>query len=365
MNELARRSHAATPKTGVLLINLGTPEAPTISAIRRYLAQFLADPRVVEIPRLIWLPILYLFVLSLRPKRLTHAYAAVWTDEGSPLLAISRKQEKALRAALAAEYGGDVPVALAMTYGTPSIPAALAELDARNVRRIVVLPLYPQYSGSTTAAAYDAVFAELRQRRWLPELQTIGSYHDHPSYIAALANSVRRHWQAQGRGQHLLISFHGVPQRYVELGDPYYCQCQKTARLLAEALALAKDDYSVSFQSRFGRTPWVQPYTDQTVVKLAQAGVRTLDAICPGFSADCLETLEEVSLRYAEDFTGAGGERMRYIPALNDHPEHIEALCGVLAPLLQSRPFPVESPAQVSARCEQAVALEPGFTGKG
>ncbi len=359
MNELARRTHATTPRTGVLLVNLGTPEAPTISAIRRYLAQFLADPRVVEIPRLIWLPILYLFVLSLRPKRLTQAYASIWTDEGSPLLAISQRQAEGLCAALKREHGREIPVSLAMTYGVPGIPTALAALESENVRRIVVLPMYPQYSGSTTAAAFDAIFAQMRGRRWVPELRTIGSYHDHPAYIAALENSVRRHWQSQGRGDHLLISFHGIPQRYVELGDPYYCQCQKTARLLAEALALNSEEHSVSFQSRFGRTPWVQPYTDSKIVELAQRGVRQLDSICPGFSADCLETLEEVSIRYGEEFRAAGGDALRYIPALNDHPEHIEALSGILAPLLRDA-----IPATAAAAGELAAALEPSFYGK-
>ncbi len=364
MNELARRSHAATPKTGVLLLNLGTPDTPTPSAIRRYLAQFLADPRVVEIPRVIWLPILYLFVLPFRPKRLAHAYGLVWTDEGSPLLAISKKQAIALRTRLAAEYGRDVPVALAMTYGTPSIAQALAELETQDVRRIAVLPLYPQYSGSTTAAAFDAVFAETRKRRWLPELRTIGSYHDHPSYIAALQNSVRRHWQTQGRGDHLLMSFHGVPQRYIEQGDPYYCHCQKTARLLAESLELGADDYTVAFQSRFGKAAWVQPYTDATIVQLAQRGVKRLDTLCPGFAADCLETLEEVSLRYAADFLAAGGAALRYIPALNAHSEHVDALVGILAPLLNEGLMPRAEETESTARIERAATLAPVFYGR-
>lgn len=365
MNELASRAHAASPRTGVLLVNLGTPDAPTLSAIRRYLRQFLSDPRVVELPRALWLPILYLFVLPFRPKRLAHAYASVWTEAGSPLLSISLRQTAALKARLQAACGQDVPVALAMTYGQPGIAEALAELEAQSVRRIIVLPLYPQYSGSTTAAAFDAVFAAVRERRWVPELRTINAYHDHPSYIAALANSVRRHWAEQGRAEHLLMSFHGVPQGYVEQGDPYYCHCQKTARLLAESLGLTKADYTVTFQSRFGKAPWVQPYTDEAVVRLAQRGIKQLDAICPGFAADCLETLEEVSLRYAEDFQAAGGERMRYIPALNDHPEHIEALAGLLAPLLDANLFTPEAPGEAARRAERAAALEASFYGRG
>lgn len=364
MNELARRSHATAPKTGVLLINLGTPDAPTVPAIRRYLAPFLGDRRVVEVPRLIWLPILWLFILPFRPKRLAHAYASVWTDDGSPLMAISKRQATALEAGLAANLGSRVPVALAMNYGEPGIERGLSELEAQGVRRIVVLPLYPQYSGSTTAASFDAVFAAMGRRRWIPELRTIGSYHDHPSYITALANSVRRHWAEQGRGDHLLMSFHGVPQRYVENGDPYHCHCQKTARLLAESLELAPGAYTVSFQSRFGKAPWVQPYTDAAIVRLAQSGVRRLDTICPGFAADCLETLEEVSLRYGEDFRAAGGEALRYIPALNDHPEHIEALRAVLAPLLDANLIPAEAPEAAAQRAARAEALEPAFYGR-
>ena len=309
---------------GVLLINLGTPEAPTASAIRRYLAQFLADQRVVELPRLAWLPILYGFILPFRPRRLAHAYQSIWTPEGSPLLAISRRQAEGLRARL-----GGVPVALAMSYGEPSIAMAMAELEAAQVRRLVVLPLYPQYSSTTTAAALDQVFDVLRGQRRLPELRTINSYHDDPGYITALAESVRRHWQAQGRGDHLLLSFHGLPQRNVDAGDPYHEQCQISARLLAEALQLPAGECTVAFQSRFGKLPWVQPYTQETIVKLAGQGLRKLDVICPGFAADCLETLEEVAIRYAEDFARGGGT-LRYIPALNDHGSHLDALSGRL-----------------------------------
>ncbi len=255
-------AHEAQPNAGILLVNLGTPEAPTAPAIRRYLAQFLADRRVVELPRLAWLPILYGFILPFRPRRLVHAYEKIWTAEGSPLLAISRRQAGALRQRLARTLGREVPVALAMTYGTPSIASALAELEAQRVRRIVVLPLFPHYSCTTTAAALDALFAELNQRRWMPELRTVNSYHDDPGYIAALVRSVRAHWQTQGRGEHLLMSFHGLPQRYVLAGDPYYCHCQKTGRLLAEALGLGAGEFSVSFQSRFGKLPWIQPYTE-------------------------------------------------------------------------------------------------------
>jgi ferrochelatase len=355
--------HRTDPTAGVLLINLGTPDAPTPAAIRRYLAQFLADRRVVELTPLLWLPQLYGFILPFRPRRLVHAYQQIWTAEGSPLLAISRRQAAALQQHLREALGRDIPVALGMTYGTPSIATALAELEARGARRIVVLPLYPHYSCSTTAAALDTLFAELNLRRWMPELRTVNSYHDDPGYIAALAASVRAHWQAQGRGEHLLLSFHGLPQRYVLAGDPYYCQCQKTARLLAEALQLAEGTFSVAFQSRFGKLPWVQPYTEPSIAALAARGVHQLDVICPGFAADCLETLEEVQLRYAETFVKAGGAALRYIPALNDDTAHIDALGAIaLRQLHDWIPAPAGA-AGLAARQQRASTLEPLFSG--
>jgi ferrochelatase len=356
-------AHRTPAQAGVLLINLGTPAAPTPAAIRRYLAQFLADRRVVELTPLLWLPLLYGFILPFRPGRLAHAYEKIWTAEGSPLLAISRRQADMLRSHLAAQLGRAVPVALAMTYGEPSIPAALAELEAQGVRRLAVLPLYPQYSCSTTAAAYDALFAALKTRRWMPELRTVGSYHDDPGYIAALAQSVRAHWHAHGRGEHLLLSFHGLPQRTVLAGDPYYCHCQKTGRLLAEALGLGENDYGIAFQSRFGKLPWVQPYTEPTIEALARRGVRRLDVICPGFAADCLETLEEIQLRYAETFTTAGGTALRYIPALNDSSAHTEALGGILLRQLRGWLPAEESAEALAARQQRAAAMERPFAG--
>jgi ferrochelatase len=355
--------HRAESRAGLLLINLGTPDAPTPAAIRRYLAQFLSDRRVVELTPWLWLPLLYGLVLPFRPRRLVHAYGQIWTAEGSPLLAISRRQAEALRPRLAQALGQELPVALAMSYGSPSIPEALADLERQQVRRIVVLPLFPQYSCSTTAAALDALFAELGRRRWLPELRTINSYHDDPGYIEALAASVRSHWQAQGRGGHLLLSFHGLPQRYVLGGDPYYCQCQKTARLLVEALQLQPGEFSVTFQSRFGKLPWVQPYTEPAIVALAQRGVRQLDVVCPGFAADCLETLEEVKLRYAASFVAAGGEALRYVPALNDSAAHLEALCGLALRQLRDWLPPPSGEAGLQQRCQRAAAAAAGFAG--
>ena len=312
-HNMSNQQHSLPKRAGVLLVNLGTPDAPTPAAIRRYLREFLSDPRVVELPRVLWLPILYGFILPFRPRKLAHAYASVWDEQGSPLLKIARAQTEKLRAVL----GAETPVALGMSYGNPSITSALAELDAQGVERILLIPLYPQYSGTTTASVLERVFQELGQRRRLPELCTINDYHDHPGYIEALAQSVREHWQQVGRSNHLLMSFHSIPQKYVDLGDPYDAQCKRTAQLLAQALTLESGKWSISFQSRLGTQPWLQPYTDKVLPQLATQGIQSLDVICPGFSADCLETLEEVAIRYREDFLSAGGKSFRYIPALN------------------------------------------------
>lgn len=316
-------AHQQAPRAGVLLVNLGTPEAPTRKAIRRYLKEFLSDIRVVDVEPTLWWPILNLIILNTRPKKLAAKYQAIWTDEGGPLVAIGKRQA----AGIAERLG--VPVALAMRYGTPAIEQALADLDAQGVRRIVLLPLFPQYSASTTAAVMDAVFGALSRRRWLPSLSTINSYHDDPGYIAALAASVTAHWQQQGRGEHLLMSFHGIPQRYFDLGDPYYCHCQKTARLLAAQLGLSAEQWSLSFQSRFGKEPWIQPYTDAQLGVLAAGGIKTLDVIAPGFAADCLETLEEIAVEYREDFERLGGT-LRYVAALNDSAAHLDALAQLI-----------------------------------
>jgi ferrochelatase len=350
------RIHAEPQRCGVLLANLGTPDAPTPAAIRRYLAEFLTDPRVVDLPRALWWPILYGFILPLRPRKLAHAYQAIWTDQGSPLLAISRAQQAALQARL----GSDVPVALGMRYGTPSIPSAIDELLAQGARRIVVLPLYPQYSATTTATVFEAVIDHVRPMRWWPELRFINGYHDAPGYIAALAASIRAHWTQHGRGEHLLMSFHSIPVRCLERGDPYYCFCQKTARLLAAELELPTDGWTLSFQSRIGRAKWLSPYTDIVIERLARSGVATLDAICPGFSADCLETLEEVSLRYDEQFRAAGGTELRYVRALNADAAHLDFIAA-----LAREPFgnalPTTSPDPRAAAPERVAMLARGL----
>lgn len=297
--------------TGILLVNLGTPDAPTPAAVRRYLREFLSDRRVVELPRAIWLPLLYGLVLPFRPRRVAGNYAKVWLPEGAPLLVYSQR----LAARLETELG--LPVRLAMRYGQPSLATGLAELGALGVERLLVIPMYPQYSATTTAAVIDGLGEALRPLRRLPALRSIGDYHDHPAYIEALAASVETHWAQQPRGDHLLMSFHGIPQYCVDAGDPYAAQCQTTARELANRLALPEGSWSVAFQSRFGRTEWLRPYTDARMRELG-ASTTTLDVICPGFSADCLETLEEIAIQNRALYVASGGGELRYIPALND-----------------------------------------------
>lgn len=323
-------THGRPTKIGVLLCNLGTPEQPTASAVRRYLAEFLSDPRVVEIPPLLWQVILHGIILRVRPRRSAEAYAKVWRDDGSPLLAITLQQAAAIRREFDEQLPERIAVAVGMRYGNPSIASALHELRAANVRKILVVPLYPQYAAATTASVFDAVTAELRRWRWVPALRMIDEYHQDPGYIHALADSLDDHWRAHGRAEHLLMSFHGTPQRSLLAGDPYHCQVHATARLLAEHRALGRDDFSVCFQSRFGRAQWLQPYTEQTLQALAGRGIKTVDVICPGFAADCLETLEEIALQYAEVFRAAGGESLRYVPALNDRPAHIDSLVRLI-----------------------------------
>jgi ferrochelatase len=345
-------AHARASRSGVLLLNLGTPDAAEAGAIRRYLAEFLSDRRVVELPRAVWWPVLHGWVLPFRPSRLVHAYQSIWSEEGSPLLAVSRAQ----CAALQRHLGNSVPVVLAMRYGQPSIARALGELDARDVRRLLVLPLYPQYSGSTTGSSLEAVYHALMQRRWIPELRSLASYHDHPAYVDALAQSVQQQASEHGACDHLLMSFHGLPRRYVLDGDPYFCQCHKTARLLAERLGLAADQWSTAFQSRFGRSPWVGPATDARLGELAASGVRRLRVICPGFSADCLETLEEVNIRYRRQFLNAGGEHFDYVPALNDTPMHMALLAALVDSALSGWALTEEPIESHTLRSQQAAA---------
>ncbi len=315
-------------RTGVLYCNLGTPDAPTAPALRKYLAEFLGDPRVVEIPRPIWWLILHGIILRVRPKKSAAKYASIWTDEGSPLRVWTEKQARQLGHVLAGR-GHRVLVRHAMRYGSPSIASQLDEFKQLGVDRVLVVPAYPQYSGTTTASVFDAVFAWAQKARRMHELRFVNHYHDESGYVEALAASVRAHWKSHGQGEHLVMSFHGVPARTLELGDPYHCECHKTARLLAQSLGLSRERYTVTFQSRFGKARWLEPYTEPTLVAMARSGTRTVDVICPGFTADCLETLEEIRDEAREAFITAGGERFEYIACLNDQADWIEALADV------------------------------------
>ncbi|MBI4741163.1 MAG: ferrochelatase [Betaproteobacteria bacterium] len=332
--------HGSPAQTAVLLINLGTPEAPTGGALRRYLKEFLSDPRVIEIPRPVWWLILNGVILNVRPKKSAEKYAAVWTAEGSPLKVHTERQTKLLRGFLG-EAGHHVVVDHAMRYGQPSLPATLARLKAEGCTRILLLPLYPQYSASTTATAFDAAYAWAQSVRNQPEMRGVRSFPDHPGYIDALAASVREHWRANGHpgdAYRLIMSFHGLPRYTLDKGDPYFCECQKTGRLLAEALNLAEGEAQICFQSRFGRTEWLQPYTAQTLVALGRQGIRRVDAICPGFPADCLETLEEIAVEGRREFIAAGGREFHYIPCLNERDDWIRALADIASTHLQGWP---------------------------
>lgn len=320
--------------TAILLVNLGTPDEPTAPAVKRYLAEFLGDPRVVELPRLLWLPILHGIILRTRPAKSAAKYATIWTAEGSPLKVHTERQAKLLKGLLGERGRKDLLIDWAMRYQNPSIPSVLDRLVAQGATEIVVLPLYPQYAGSTTASTEDAVAAWMQRRATAPAIRWIKDYPTDPGYIGALAASIREHWQAHGRGELLVMSFHGIPQRSVDRGDPYADQCQATAQALAAALGLSPDQWLATFQSRFGAAKWLQPYTQPTLEELARGGLKRVDVLCPGFPADCLETLEEIAMECREAFLHAGGETFRYIPCLNERPDWIAAL----ADLCLSRP---------------------------
>ncbi len=319
-------SHGQPARTGILLVNLGTPEAPTAQALRPYLKEFLSDPRVVEIPRAVWWLILNGIILNTRPKKSAAKYAAIWTPDGSPLKVHTEKQAKLLKGWLGEKVTSPVLVEYAMRYGNPSLPDTLARMKAAGCERILILPAYPQYAASSTATVFDVAFAWLQKSRNQPALRTVKHYHDHPAYIQALVANIHDYWQMHGRPDVLLMSFHGVPRYTLDKGDPYHCECQKTGRLLAEALGLAPDQFRLTFQSRFGRAEWLQPYTDKTLVELGRAGTGRVDVVAPGFTADCLETLEELAMEGRATFLQAGGKVFNYIPALNEHPHWIDAL---------------------------------------
>jgi ferrochelatase len=328
-------THDRTPRIGVLLTNLGTPDAPTPQAVRRYLAEFLADPRVVEIPAIAWRPILHGIILRVRPARSARKYEQIWTKDGSPLLVHSQRQKTLLLGYLGqrlkqAGLPADLcPVELGMRYGNPSIASAIDRLRAAHCEKILVLPLFPQYSASTTATAFDAVAAHVRHMRWVPGLRFVETFHADDGYIKALAQNVNDYWVKNGRPDRLVMSFHGVPRRTLELGDPYHCFCQVTARLLARELGLAPPQWSLTFQSRFGRAQWLTPYTAEVLKALPGEGVKRVDVFCPGFITDCLETLEEIGMEGRAGFMGAGGKEFHLVPCLNEHPRWITALADL------------------------------------
>lgn len=317
-------------KTGILLVNLGTPDSPTSGALRRYLAEFLSDPRVVEVPRWLWWPVLHGFILRVRPRRSARAYQAIWTREGSPLLVNSSKQLQEIAAVLQDNHGDSLVCALGMRYGNPSLAQALQDLHVAGIGRLLVLPLYPQYSATTTGSTFDAVGSILQRWRRIPAVQFIDAYHNFEPYIEAMAAQIRRHFAEQGRPQKLILSFHGIPAEYADKGDPYPVQCRDTAQQLAQSLQLGESEWQLVFQSRFGPREWLQPYADITLQSLPQQGVKHVAVFCPGFAADCLETLEEMAIVNRKLFLSAGGEQFDYIPALNAEPEHIGALTALI-----------------------------------
>jgi ferrochelatase len=354
-------SHDQIERLGVLLTNLGTPDSCETADVRRYLKQFLWDPRVVEVPRPIWWMVLNLFILNTRPRRSAAAYKKIWTEEGSPLLTISQQQVDDLQQALNARYRDAIKVVQAMRYGNPSIADGLEQLRQAGARRVLVFPLYPQYSASTTASTFDAVSQELQHWRWMPELRFINHYHDNEHYINALADSIRSFWNDHGKPEKLVMSFHGVPKDYLLKGDPYHCECQKSARLLAEKLDLPEDKWLLTFQSRLGPKEWLRPYTDESLKKLAKDGVRNVQVVCPGFSADCLETLEEVAMENREIFLEAGGEQYDYIPCLNSRASHIDMMVKLVETHMQGwQPDKTVAEREAEARIRQRLASQKG-----
>lgn len=318
-------------KKGILLCNLGTPDAPDKASLKRYLKEFLSDPRVVEFPRALWWFILNGIILNIRPARSAKLYQTVWTDEGSPLMVHSLNQQKKLQAQLDEEFGeSEVPVVLGMRYGNPSMASAMQQLTDHNVRDVIVLPLYPQYSGATSGSTFDAVADHLKQTRWVPGLHFINTYHNEPTYIDALCRSIQVDIDKHGKPDLYVFSYHGTPERYLKNGDPYHCFCHQTTRLVREKMGWDETEVKTTFQSRFGREPWLQPYTDETLEGLPKEGIKNLAVICPGFSSDCLETIEEIGEEACEIFTQAGGESFRYVPALNSDDAHINMMATLV-----------------------------------
>ena len=349
-------AHGSSARTAILLINLGTPDAPTPQAVRRYLKEFLSDPRVVEIPRPLWWLILHGIILNFRPAKSAAKYAQIWDKDGSPLRVHTARQAKLLRGLLGSQGRPDIVVEHAMRYGNPSIASVLAKLKQQGCERILLLPLYPQYAASTTATALDAVANFFSRTRNIPELRMVKHFHDDPAYIAALADGVRRYWEQHGKPDCLLMSFHGLPRYALERGDPYHCECQKTARLLAEALQLPTAQYQITFQSRFGRAEWLKPYTAATLEDLGRQGLDRVDVVCPGFVADCLETLEEIAIEGKAAFLKAGGKHFHAIACLNESDTWIRALAQIVQAHLQGWDVATQSQVELDRSRERAHA---------
>ncbi len=319
-------SHGDEREIGILLVNLGTPDAPTTSAVRTYLAEFLADPRIVEIPRVIWWIILNLIILNIRPKKSRDLYKKIWLKDGSPLLVISKKIVNKIKNSKNISCRKNLSIDLAMRYGNPSIKKALENFKKNNINKLAIIPMFPQYSAATTASIFDEISSEIKTWRNIPDVRFLSTYHDNTNYIEACASKIKSFWGKQKKSKKLVFSFHGLPQVNLHKGDPYYCYCQKTARMIAFELKLNENDYIVTFQSRFGKQVWLKPYTDEVLTNLAKEGVDSIDIFCPGFLCDCLETLEEINMQSRENYILCGGKTFNYIPALNDSDENIKSM---------------------------------------
>ena len=317
--------HGKKERIGILITNLGTPDKPNKEALKTYLKEFLSDPRVIEIPRMIWQAILRLIILNLRPQKSAKLYKSIWKKEGGPLLVMLKKQKRGIKKVLQNKLK-NIKIEIGMRYGNPSIKLGLERLRSKSCRKILVLPLYPQYCAATTGSTFDKVTEILRKWRWIPEIRFVNNYFEESMYIECLIKSIKESWKKFGKAQKLIFSYHGVPKKYLLKGDPYYCFCQKTTRLVAERMKLKKKDYITTFQSRFGPGEWLQPYTDKTLEELPKKGIKKIHILSPGFSSDCLETLEELEVQNKENFLSSGGERYNYIKCLNDDPQHLKML---------------------------------------
>ena len=330
--------HGSKEKIGVLITNLGTPDAPNKKELKVYLNQFLSDPRVIELPKILWQILLKLVILQIRPSKSAEAYKQIWTDKGSPLLDIANRQLNKIQSSFSSK-NENIVFEVGMRYGNPSIPDALLKLQKKQVRRLLVLPMYPQYCAATTGSTFDEVTNVLQKWRWIPEMRFINQYFEEKNYIEALSNSIKSFWKKTSKPQKIIFSYHGIPKRYLTNGDPYHCFCLKTTRLVKEQMGLSDDEIMTTFQSRFGREEWLKPYTSETLKELPKQGIKNIHIISPGFSSDCLETLEELEEENKEYFMESGGENYHYIPCLNDHDDHIDVFVNLIKKHIQGWPL--------------------------